>query len=490
MYAGSGFTTSELGDVDVLFEEGVYHLFHLVLPNHDYIAHAVSEDGFVWRRVRNALFIGNPGEWDDDMLWTMHVTRDPQRPRQWRMLYTGLSRRENGRVQRVGLARSTDLYDWQKDTSGRYPLEIAGSHYESSTSEGRSWVSFRDPFFFREGAEKLLLASGRVKDGPVIRRGCVALARETAPDEFTFMPPLLFPRMYDDVEVPALFRIGKLYYLTGSIREDRKVHYWYAENRLGPYSARYDNVLLPQGNYAARIMSIEGRHLIWNFFVKADENGTHILPPPKELDVGDDGRLLISSFRGFDDKAQGVHEAAALAPMRPILQNPTAASEVLDDAVCVSSESGYEVFHLSRDCVDFRLRGTLIMDGSGKGGFCLRSDHEANGLFISLDMVNGIAQARAWGIKGTGQFEDAFQYSPIQKHHFAPHRQRRYPFELIAYGGYFELSMEGHLVLSFIDTTYPEADRLGFYVEGARLRVCNITLEPLQAPTAEDHGLI
>lgn len=33
-----------IGDIHVLFHEGLYHLFHLVLPYHDFIAHAVSTD--------------------------------------------------------------------------------------------------------------------------------------------------------------------------------------------------------------------------------------------------------------------------------------------------------------------------------------------------------------------------------------------------------------------------------------------------------------
>lgn len=45
MYTGSGFRAFEVGDIDVLWHDGLFHLFHLVLPNHDYIAHAVSEDG-------------------------------------------------------------------------------------------------------------------------------------------------------------------------------------------------------------------------------------------------------------------------------------------------------------------------------------------------------------------------------------------------------------------------------------------------------------
>ena len=164
MYASHGFLRSDIGDVDVIFHDGLYHLFHLVLPNHDFIAHAVSSDGMSWRRVKNALFVGDPGSWDDDMLWTMHVTPDPDRQGEWRMFYTGLSRAEYGRVQRVGLARSKDLYHWERCVDANYPLEIRGPYYESSVDEGRQWVSFRDPFLFidENTGARLLLASGPV----------------------------------------------------------------------------------------------------------------------------------------------------------------------------------------------------------------------------------------------------------------------------------------------------------------------------------------
>ena len=38
MYTGHGFSEWGIGDVDVIKVDGVYHLFHLVLPNHAYIA--------------------------------------------------------------------------------------------------------------------------------------------------------------------------------------------------------------------------------------------------------------------------------------------------------------------------------------------------------------------------------------------------------------------------------------------------------------------
>jgi beta-fructofuranosidase len=79
MYSGSGYSDWEIGDITVIIDNGVYHLFHLIIPNHDYIAHAVSSDGISWKRVKNPLFFGHTGEWDEDMLWTMHVVKKGER---------------------------------------------------------------------------------------------------------------------------------------------------------------------------------------------------------------------------------------------------------------------------------------------------------------------------------------------------------------------------------------------------------------------------
>jgi hypothetical protein len=38
MYSGSGFSEWEIGDLAVIIHNGIYRLFHLIIPNHDYIA--------------------------------------------------------------------------------------------------------------------------------------------------------------------------------------------------------------------------------------------------------------------------------------------------------------------------------------------------------------------------------------------------------------------------------------------------------------------
>lgn len=492
MYASHGFLRSDIGDVDVIRHDGLYHLFHLVLPNHDFIAHAVSRDGMTWRRVQNALFVDDPGAWDDDMLWTMHVSPDPDRDGAWRMFYTGLCRHEYGRVQRIGLARSTDLYNWTRSEVG-YPLQISNHWYESRADEGRKWVSFRDPFFYRDPdtGERLLLAAGRVNHGPIIRRGCVSVARETAPDEFTFEAPLYHPGLYDDVEVPNLLRLDGRHYLIGSMREDVKIHYWYADALRGPYMNFADNVLLPKGNYAARICRAGDRYLLFNFFQHTEihygrETVARMLPPPKELVTDRRGRLMLRSFRGFDDLADDAAQITDPGELEPLSGNAHAETAGRDGALHIGCTSGFEAFLLSGMFDDFRLRARITLQGPGKCGLIFRTGPEGDGYYLALDLVKGYAQLRGWGANPHPEFEHAFRYQPLQSGAFpALFGKSDIDIEVITHGMYIEMSINDQVTLSLVDDSYGEG-RTGFYTESAELRLEDVRIERLRRPVAEE----
>lgn len=486
MYSGYGFRNFEIGDIDIIKHDGIYHLFHLILPNHDYIAHAVSEDGLKWRRVQNALFISDPRAWDDDMLWTMHVSPDPYKPGAWRMFYTGLCMRERGRIQRVGLARSSDLYNWHKDSSNSYPLEIPGDYYEHSLEEGRHWVSFRDPFCFQEDGQIHLLAAARVNQGPVIRRGCVALAQEIAENEFEFRPPLFHPMHYDDIEVPNVVKLNGRYYLIGSIREDIKVHYWYADTLTGPYRNYSDNVLLPQGNYAARISQDGDKYLVWNFFFKGlTTKGQHFMAPPKELVVNKSGELRLKSFAGFDPLIKETLTLSELGSLQPLFNNPNAFGAAETTSCWFNCDSGFEAFLLSGEYRDFKLTGELNLEGSGKCGLVLRLNDEGDGYYLSLDLFKGIVQIRAWGCKPGGSIEESFHYEQLQAAHYVP-GDNPHPFCLIAYEQYLEFSLNGYILLTLADDHF-ERGKVGFYIESAKMRVNNLKLHRYDRPKTESY---
>lgn len=516
MYAETSGSRKTLGDVDVLYHDGIYHLFHLVLPNHDFIAHAVSNDCFNWRRVENSLFIGHPGAWDDSMLWTMHVSPDPYGVCKWRMFYTGLSRRDSGMKQRIGMAVSDDLYTWQKcpvnwvdrrsplpyDLPGRptsppfafdpdsdLPLAPPSKYYESEMDEGRHWISWRDPFYYHEDGRGFLLCAGRVRNGPVVRRGCVAVMEEVGRGKFAALPPLHHPALYDDVEVPCLLKIQGEYYLIGSIREDAKVRYWHTHKIGEPWRSYHDNVLLASGNYAGRITQDDHGYLLWNFYTpnSSDRLKNNLMPPPKRLIRQEDGLLRCTTFEGFDTRIVRAHNTKRLCPLNKLRDGDVCV--VGDDKLLLTSDSGFQAYLFDDRISCFRFQATLRKKGNGKVGFVFRVDPETrDGYYLSLDLTKGVAQLRAWGTGADGSGESMMQFESLQNSYWDACGETENAFQLIAYGSYIELSIAGRVLLSLADQKFSQGG-IGIYVESAEIEVFNPVLESLQPPVQSDEHL-
>lgn len=524
MFFESAWSRKSIGDVDIVFHDGLYHLFHLVLPNHDFIAHAISDNALNWRRVDNALFIGNPGSWDDLMLWTMHVTADPHHPNRWRMFYTGLSRRDQGRKQRVGLAVSDDLFRWRKvaanwrdlrgpadpdrvklaraglrtdianniqaphDPHSCFPLEPDPEYYEASLDDQRNWISFRDPFFFRDGQRGLLLTSARVNHGPLVRRGCVGLLEETTPNQFRSLPPLHVPMLYDDIEVPNLMRLEDNYYLLGSLREDAKIRYWFSSDLSRPWRNHYDNVVLPSGNYAGRICQDPGGMLLWNFYTRdSDSRSDNWLPPPKRLERCPAGRLRARTFEGIE---QRITDRIPVQPLRPLKEEREGAlCRVGSDGFRIVSEAGFQGFTFDEPVESVHLACRLSLTGEGKCGLLCHIDRASHdGYYFSLDLQKGIAQLRAWSTGAPGTGEHMMQFKTLQEGFWRPGPRPEVAIQLVAFGSYHELSVDGRVILSLADMTF-DRGLLGFYVETADLQVSHLVAHRLTPPTQTDEHL-
>ena len=515
-----------IGDVDVLFHEGLYHLFHLVLPNHDFIAHAVSTDAINWRRVNNALFIGDPGSWDDLMLWTMAVSPDPHQPGRWRMFYTGLSRREQGKIQRIGLAVSDDLFHWHKtpvnwrdergpndptavlhareiarqqpiscrhaqfDRASHFPLEADSSYYETSADEGRQWVSFRDPYYYREGNRGWLIMSARTKEGPAVRRGCVGVMEETAPGEFASRPPLHHPGLYDDIEVPNLLRIEDEYFLIGSIREDAKIRYWHTSQIGQPWLSYHDNVLLAQGNYAGRVCRDDQGWLVWNFFSLdgTDRTSHNVMPPPKRLRRTEDGLLRVTTFEGFDLWLGERIETRCVRPLREGSSDQLCSVE--GNELELACEAGFQAFVFDESISSARLRAKIDLQGLGKCGVVFRVDPVTHdGYYLSLDLLKGIAQLRAWQTGPPGSGEHMMRFRTLQGGNWYSDTRGNAEVQLLAFGSYLEFSVDGRVILSLADSTFAEG-RFGVYLESARMRLHDVELRRMRGPKQSTNHLV
>ncbi len=480
MYSGSGFSDWEIGDITVFIHNGVYHLFHLIIPNHDYIAHAVCTDGISWKRVKNALFVGHPGEWDDDMLWTMHVCEVGDK---FEMYYTGLKRKDRGVVSRIGMAESTNLLDWEKNRKNIYPIEPKGIYYETATTNPRTWLSFRDPFRFEHKGEVYLLLASRTLAGPISRRGCVGMVKITN-DVVELMPPLFNPRVYDDIECPCVFELNGRFYLLGSIREDIKVRYWFAPEFFGEYHSFHEDVLLPQGNYAARIVQ-DGEHLlVYNFFYAYGKiDALRVLPPPKQLGTDDKGRLVLKTYYRWQQMVVKTLRQDELGNPQHLFSNPTAISDITPGKWTLGARSGYEVFCFDKQSPGFIWEGLITVEGLGKFGLVCDMDKEGNGYFISFNITSGQVMIRSWGFNPLNTRHN-FIFNDIQTGFFKPNEKRSFVFRLIRYGHYIELSINNEVKLTLMDYTYT-GSYIGLYSASSVILLEETTLKMLPVPEEE-----
>ncbi len=480
MYSGSGFSDWEIGDITVIKHKDTYHLFHLIIPNHDYIAHAVSTDGLSWKRVKNAIFVGDPGEWDDDMLWTMHVCEVNGK---FEMYYTGLQRKDRGIVSRIGLAVSDDLYSWEKVENNIYPFEPKGSYYETLEVNDRQWLSFRDPFRYDYNDEVYFLICMRVNKGPVSRRGCVGLMKVNE-NNVEALPPLIHPMVYDDVECPCVFYLKGNYYLIGSIREDIKVRYWFAPEFRGEYHSFHADVLLPQGNYAARIIEEEdGRILLYNFYYAGQINQYRTMPPPKELDVDERGRLILKSYHVWDKIVRKTIPQKDFGEVKQLMKNDTSTFENENNIWTCGAKSGYEIYSFEKPAKDFIWEGVIEVTGMGKLGIVSDMDDDANGYFISFDIQNGIVQLRAWGLNEKDNRSN-FVFNNLQTNNFPIPKEKKFFFRLIRYGSYIELMIGKEIKITLIDYTY-SGNRIGLYSSSSLIVLKDSVISTLPSPKSE-----
>ena len=193
------------------------HIFFLHAPrslgNHNLrhfsarIGHAVSRDLRSWTVLPEALGPGEAGAFDDRATWTGSVLR---RGGRWLMFYTGLSVREAGPVQRIGLAVSDDLLAWRRTD---VVIEADPCWYEKVSRDGGE-EHWRDPWAFEtpDGVVHLLVTA-HAKGGPLDGRGVIGHAWSRNLVAWTVGPPLSEAGAFRQLEVPQLVDAGGRWWL-------------------------------------------------------------------------------------------------------------------------------------------------------------------------------------------------------------------------------------------------------------------------------------
>ena len=496
MYATGGFGPSEVGDVEVFPNGEELHLFHLTLPNHDLVQHLVSVDGLAWRRLPPALRTGDPGDCDDDQLWTMSVTA---RDGRYHMLYTALATAERGRVQRTALAVSDDLVRWTK--SDRNPVAQADPRWYETDVAASGIVSWRDPKPIRIGETYYATVCARERAGPLMRRGCVGLLASRDLVSWEVRPPLFAPRRFWDLECPQVFALGGRFYLTAGIMEDGSQRYWVAPRFEGPYETPPDGgVLAPAGHYAGRVCQWQGRDLFLCWHEPRPRQRDRLLPStvdwatarnpfgkflvaPLVLEPRPDGSLARRSFPGWLNYLAEPREpvpppAASLFHGRPTPD---------DGRWQVRAEGGgMDVLVVAEPFADLWFEGSLRLDGAS-GGLAFRLDDEGGGFFVALVAGSDAVELVKW-LPIRDPFDDRrwFRVVELQRGRLPRPLTRGEPvgFRLLVVGPYLECSFGDDVVLATLSAER-RVGRVGLWVESGTLRADDLRLAPMRAP---EHG--
>ena len=240
------------------------HLFHLQAPRslgdpelrhrNATIGHAVSTDLRTWTELPTALEAGPPGAFDDLATWTGSVMR---RGRGWEMLYSGISRAEDGAVQRIGRATSEDLVAWERHGT----VVEADARWYETLGPGVDEEHWRDPWLFRDPASGRfhILACARARTGPSDGRGVIGHAASDDLVTWEVGPPLSAPGDLRQLEVPQLVRLGGAWRVLFSATEhdhsaarltrpgvapEGGSHVLTGAARLGPFALERDAFLL------------------------------------------------------------------------------------------------------------------------------------------------------------------------------------------------------------------------------------------------------
>jgi beta-fructofuranosidase len=295
-----------------------YHVFYLQAPRSlgspqlrhraATIGHAVSSDLRSWTTLPDALAAGAPGAFDDLATWTGSVVRTDGG---WMLFYTGISRADEMRAQRIGAARSPDLVSWERIDG--LVLEADGRWYETLAANG-SEEAWRDPWAFRDPrtGRYHLFVTAHVNHGPADGRGVIGHAWSDDLSRWTIGPPVSAPGEFVHLEVPQVERIGgryRLFFCTpdwghsaarlarAGVSRQTGTHYLVADDLLGPYRLESDDFLLGDQagrHYAGRVAETPDGWVMLAW-LERDRAGSFVgeLSDPMPLRVGPDGQLHV-----------------------------------------------------------------------------------------------------------------------------------------------------------------------------------------------------
>jgi len=491
MHIPGGFWKNGLGDIDVIAHDGVLHAFYLCIPSHDRVGHLTSRDGILWEEQPFALHTGDPGDFDDDQIWTMGVFQNGQK---FFMLYTGLSIRDRGKIQRVGLATSENLVSWQKHPAN--PVLTADPRYYEAQSDARHRVDWRDPYVFCDNGTLHGVISARTNTGPKNRRGAAGHFTSKDGIHWEVQPPLCVPGNCYDFETPALARINGRFYLSGICGKNAQAQGMVpsivrvADAIDGPYRRIAHDALLPEQNQVFKPCNWNGQILYFhNLRGVADwpgggNNPVTCLAPPKVADTTEEGELVLRPFREWKSVETGAPLEIASGSFGARGDSVVGQWEDSPKGLTNAGAAGYGVFLLHGEYSHGILEAEIEPGDGGSCGFILRSDCSADdATFISLSPA--LRKIELYSLQESYKTPCAgvtYRWRcrrVVQDWTCSGQWAGSMHLRVVLYGPYCEVSINDRVAISAVTLAKP-GGRMGVFVEDARLTLKNLVFQPLK----------
>lgn len=253
----------KVGDTIPFFWQGDYHVFFLNESRWD---HLVSRDLVHWKELSPALTKGgNSAGPDGEACWTGSIV-----PHEgiFHLFYTGKNSRDPAGDQKVMLATSTNLLQWQKQPG--FTFYADGKHYWSKPVNGSAepmiyhHQAFRDPDVFYHEAKRewwMLLHALTANT----HKPCIGLYTSTDLQTWKPQPPLVVYDLAYSLDCPHAAPVGGRWFIIAA-----DTSYTTAPVPEGPYPSDmqvYDagNLFVPKSLFDGR------RRIIWGWVADLED---------------------------------------------------------------------------------------------------------------------------------------------------------------------------------------------------------------------------
>jgi len=383
------------GTVHMFYQQGLAPGSHCAPNLGDYIGHAESNDLITWRELPPALGPGPEPGLEDMWPWTgCAIAREDQ----CYMFYTMRASREQGRLERTGLATSEDFRHWERypgnpviETDSRWYLS-ASDFPEFGRIDCRDLIVVADP---EEGGWVGYFAA-RVPAAEQAETSVIAAARTNDLVHWEVIPPAFIPEKYGTIEVPDVFYLDGRWYMTcytGTGHGNRGIFsdphvlrgsiYAVSDRLEGPFrEIEGDNVFdgaAPLLN-SSRSLLFEGERYV--FTTNPTMDNRTALSPPMVAKALPDGRLRLAySPRGVAWRRETIVSPGEVQPIKSLPfsigfwdHHLAGRWEIASGRYVGSSRTGWQVADLGTASEDVEVECRVALHDGVAAGLVLRRD--------------------------------------------------------------------------------------------------------------------